>query len=94
MTNAQTSASHDETPARNLDAIIGANIHMLMWAAQESQSKIAPVWGMTQAALSLKLRGKRPWFAAEIDIAARYFGVTRDALFVGPTGLEPMTSTV
>jgi hypothetical protein len=97
MTNA---AQLPEPAGRpNLDQVIGSNVHRLMWDAHESQSKLAPQWGMTQAALSLKLRGKRPWFAEEIDAAARHFRVTRDALFtrpepVGPTGLEPMTSTV
>ena len=90
---------------RTADQVIGENVHRLMWRAQESQSSLAPKWGMTQAALSLKLRGRRPWFAAEIAAAARYFGVSVSALFeadddltrnagVGPTGLEPMTSTV
>ena len=75
MTNAQPQ------PELSLDAIIGANVHTLMWRTQESQSELAPRWGMSQAALSLKLRGKRPWFADEIDAAARHYKVTRDALF-------------
>lgn len=86
MTNA------DPTPAPqlsdNLDAVIGENIHRLMWAAQDKQAAISGKWGMSQAALSLKLRGKRPWFAAEIDSAARHYGVTRDALFTKLPGLD------
>jgi len=78
MTNAQRA---EPSTSRTLDQTIGANIHTLMWHAQESQSRVAPLWGMSQAALSLKLRGKRPWFADEIDAAARHFQVTRDALF-------------
>ncbi len=82
MTNTDLGLSPEEKPGANLDQVIGANIHTLMWRNQDSQSKIAPMWGMTQAALSLKLRGKRPWFAAEIDAAARHYRVTRDALFM------------
>jgi hypothetical protein len=79
MTNEQTAAS---APAqRTADQVIGENVHRLMWRAQESQSALAPKWGMTQASLSLKLRGKRPWFAQEIASAARYFNVSVDALF-------------
>lgn len=69
------------TAPENLDAVIGENIHRLMWSAQDNQRKMAPLWGMSQAALSLKLRGKRPWFASEIDAAARHYRVTRDSLF-------------
>lgn len=66
---------------RTIDTLIGENVHRLMWRAQESQNRVAEAFGMTQPALSLKLRGKRPWFAAEIDAAARHYGVTRDELF-------------
>jgi hypothetical protein len=52
-----------------------------MWNRGETQTKIAPQWGMDQTTLSAKLRGKRPWFATEIDAAARHYGVTRDQLF-------------
>lgn len=68
---------------RSVDTVIGENVHRLMWRAGESQNRIADQLGMTQGALSLKLRGKRPWFAAEIDAAARHYGVTRDQLFAG-----------
>ena len=78
MTNEQSAAVFTE---RTTDQVIGENVHRLMWRAQESQSALAPRWGMTQASLSLKLRGRRPWFAAEIAAAARYFGVSVNALF-------------
>ncbi len=68
-------------PEMDLDVRIGANVHTLMWRAQEKQAALAVQWGMSQAALSLKLRGRRPWFAAEIDAAARHYKVTRDELF-------------
>ena len=75
-------------PVENLDAVIGENVHRLMWLANDRQTQIAPILGMTQAALSLKLRGKRPWFAGEIDAAARHYRVTRDSLFKKLPGLD------
>lgn len=60
-------------PAPSLDATIGANVHTLMWRAQHTQTAIAHELGMSQAALSLKLRGKRPWYADEIDHLARKY---------------------
>lgn len=76
---------------RSVDVTIGENVHRLMWRAHESQNKVAAAFGMTQGALSLKIRGKRPWFAAEIDAAARHYKVTRDALF--DPGFSPNPST-
>ncbi len=78
MSNAQPAPR----PEPSADEIIGENVHRLMWRAGLSQSELAPQWGMTQASLSLKLRGKRPWFASEINAAAGHFRVTRDALFL------------
>lgn len=78
MTNALAVAPE---PSTSVDAVIGANVHVLMWRAQEPQTRLAPLLGITQSALSNKLRGKRPWFAAEIDWVARHYHVTRDALF-------------
>jgi hypothetical protein len=95
-------------PARvPVDRIIGANIHTLMWRNHDSQVKIAGMLGLSQGALSHKLRGKRPWTPTEIDYMAHHYRMDHGALFtklpdldsmevreVGPTGLEPMTSTV
>lgn len=67
MTN--TAAS----PRHNLDAVIGENVHRLMWRARKSQTETAMALGMTQGALSRKLRGDRPWYADEIQSAATLF---------------------
>ncbi len=77
MTNAEPRPRNERT----IDQVIGANIHTLMWNRGETQTRVAPLWGMDQTTLSAKLRGKRPWYAAEIDSAARHYGVTRDSLF-------------
>ncbi len=84
---------------RSADEIIGERVHQLLWRAQVSQTQFAPVLGLGQAALSLKLRGRRGWGADEVVKASRYFGVSVGYLFgeddlVGPAGIEPTTSTV
>ena len=81
--------------APSLDATIGANVHTLMWRAQHTQTAIANELGMSQAALSLKLRGKRPWYADEIDHLARKYRVAHGDLFTKlPDDSEPHSTTV
>lgn len=79
MSNVQPAPA--ESLQRSIDAIIGANVHQLMWSRQETQTTVAPDWGMDQSTLSMKLRGKRPWFAAEIVAAANRYSVSVAALF-------------
>jgi hypothetical protein len=91
MTNAESLTATADAP--NLDQVIGENVHRLMWRAQENQSQLAPKWGMSQPTLSLKLRGRRPWFASEIDMAARHFGVSRDSLFESYDDQSPLSDS-
>lgn len=67
MTNTAPAHRH------NVDAIIGDNIHRLMWLARKTQTETAISLGMTQGALSRKLRGERPWYADEIMAASVLF---------------------
>jgi len=83
MSNAE--ANYAPAPA-NVDAIIGENVHQLMWRARETQVKVSNMLGMTQSALSLKLRGRRPWFAGEIDAVAKHYSVPVGALFTPLSG--------
>jgi transcriptional regulator with XRE-family HTH domain len=78
MSSAETSPAYSR---REVDKIIGENIHRLMWRAQENQTQVAPSLGMSQSALSNKLRGKRPWFASEIEALAERYRVTPGSLF-------------
>ena len=82
MTNADTRPRL--ITQRTINQIIGTNVHHLMWHVKETQKGLAPVLGITQSALSHKLRGSRPWFAHEIEeVVSRYgfLGITRDHLF-------------
>ncbi|MFF2274176.1 helix-turn-helix domain-containing protein, partial [Agromyces sp. NPDC058136] len=68
--------------------IIGENVHQLIWRSRSTQKDIAPVLGITQSALSHKLRGARPWYPDEIVAVAGFFGVGVGELFTqgGPAG--------
>lgn len=76
MTNAQIQ------PTATMDTIIGENVYMLMFRNGMKQTELALKLGMTQGALSRKLRGDRPWYSDEIKDAADTFGLRVDRLFV------------
>lgn len=46
-----------------------------------TQGQLAAAMGLTQAAVSRKLSGERPWFPAELLDAARILNVTVGELF-------------
>lgn len=79
---------------RNTNFVMGERVHRQMWRGQVSQTAFAPVLGMTQSALSAKLRGRRAFTSDEILKVAEVFGVSLDYLFgktedprpVGPNG--------
>ena len=75
------------------DAEIGERIHQLIWRQRISQAALAAQVGVTQSAMSKKLRGERPWYTAELIAAAAMLSVTVGYLFgeeggpsVGPAG--------
>lgn len=88
------------TPERqDMDAEIGRRIFHLMWDRKITQTEMGNVINVGQTTLSMKLRGKRPWYSSELRAAATHLGTTVGYLFgeddgVGPAGIEPTTSTV
>lgn len=84
MSNPATSAG----ASRNVDLTIGTNVHMLMWRRGETQAALAPYLGINPAALSHKIRGRRPWFAGEIAAVARRYGVDEGDLFKKLPGVD------
>ena len=66
---------------RDTNKIMGERVHQAMWRAQVTQTALGPVLGMTQSALSAKLRGRRAFTADEILYVSRIFGVSLDYLF-------------
>lgn len=77
---------------QSVDYKIGARIHTLMWHAKMTQSQMAKLLGVQQAAVSKKLRGERSFTAEEMLTVAQHFGVSIAVLFGekenGPAG-EP-----
>ena len=52
---------------RSFDEQLGEAIHQVMWRRRITQTEFArQVLGITQSALSQKLRGKRPFYAGEL----------------------------
>lgn len=74
--------------AENTDATIGERIHALMWRQKISQASFAKTLGVSQSAMSKKLRGERPWYTAELIATADAFNVTVGYLF-GETQKAP-----
>lgn len=74
-------ATNDDGEQRGANRIIGERVHQAMWRGQVTQTALGPVLGMTQSALSAKLRGRRAFTADEILYVADIFGVSLDYLY-------------
>jgi len=70
--------------APSLDEQIGERVMMTAWRQHLSQTKLATALDMSQPTLSRKLRGDRPWSAAELVRAA-------NVLKISITDLVPTT---
>lgn len=64
----------------NRDALIGENVHQILWRRRIPQSLAARRTGMTGATLSRKLRGERAWYATELMDLSGYLDVPLDDL--------------
>jgi BetR domain len=101
MTNTDALTAPSEN-TDTLDAQIGRRVHQLMWDRAITQTAFANVIRMDQSSVAKRLRGKLGWSATQVKQAADVlrtsvaylYGETEDSNPVGPTGLEPMTSTV
>lgn len=97
----QNRMTHDER--------VGERVMMLMFRARLSQKALGEKVGMTQTAISHKIRGTRKWTLDDLFAVAAAFGVPVSYLIendekaptpkgegsnVGPAGIEPTTSTV
>ncbi|WP_459976430.1 helix-turn-helix domain-containing protein, partial [Mycobacterium avium] len=66
-----TTAASDEPANRTFDERLGEAIHQVLWRRRIKQTEFAEqVLGITQSALSSKLRGRRPFFAGELSLIA------------------------
>lgn len=64
-----------------MNAQIGRRISSKMTEAGMTQGQMAAAMGLTQAAISRKIAGERPWFPAELMDAARILELTVGELF-------------
>lgn len=66
---------------RSFDEQLGEAIHQVMWRRKITQTEFAArVLGITQSALSQKLRGKRPFLAGELVAVADELGLDLNQL--------------
>lgn len=71
----------DSVPERSFDEQLGEAIHQVMWRRKITQTEFADrVLGITQSALSQKLRGKRPFLAEELAAVADELGLDLNLL--------------
>ena len=77
---------------RNINADIGRRIAAKMADAGMTQGQLAEGMGLTQAAVSRKLSGERPWFPGELMDAARILDMTVGELF-GESVAAPLFGT-
>lgn len=63
------------------DQAIGERVHREMWRQRTTQTRLAEKLGITQTAVSRKIRGERPWFATEVVAVADALGVSVAALY-------------
>lgn len=88
----------------DIDHEVGQRVHMIMWRGRIPQRVVASRLGISQPALSMKLRGVRPWSLDEVFTVAGALGVsahelipeftpqpTDDPSSVRRQGLEPRT---
>ena len=79
-------------PADDLGREVGERIHAVMWRQKMSQTRLAPMLGLSQSVLSRKIRGDVPWWLAEVFTAAQVLRVSVGELLPpvpGPDDDEP-----
>lgn len=72
------------TGAESVNAQIGRRVNARMIDAGMTQGQLAAAIGLTQAAVSRKLAGERPWFAPELVNVAQVLGTSVGELFGEP----------
>ena len=73
-----------QTVSGDMDARVGRLVHQMMWDRHLTQTAVANQLGITQPALSKKLRGDRGWSAQEIVTVAQVLA-TSSSYLLGET---------
>lgn len=72
--------------------LVAGNVRAEMGRAQKSQAQIGDRLGLSQTAVSARLRGKTPFDVNEIYAIAEFLNVPVMTLMVGVSMLEPVAS--
>lgn len=79
-----TGMAQETTGPSRVDEIIGERVHAAMWRSRITQKQLAAVLGLDQGSVSRRLRGRAPWRASDVVLAAQLVGVSPGDLM--PTG--------
>lgn len=89
----------------SIDVAVGKRVHTLMWEQRVKNKEIAELLELDPTAVGKKLRAEQKFSIEQLSVIAARLQTTIGYLVgetdtphptnpVGPTGLEPMTSTV
>lgn len=73
-----------------MDAQVGQRIQERLAAAGMTQGQLAAALGLTQASVSRKLSGERPWFTDELVGASRVLEISVGGLFGEAGAADPV----
>ena len=74
-------AKRREATTVSLDAVVGRNVHVIMWERKMTQTALGGMIGTDQSSLGKKLRGERGWSLDEVEQVAAALAVPVSALF-------------
>jgi len=77
---------------REVTTRVGENVHRIMWRRRLRQVDVAGAVGVSQSALSRKMRGEVDFTIDEVLAAAEYFDVPLGEL-LGPDSLRARSDT-
>lgn len=80
----ETARARYRYQGQDMNAIVGRRIHMVMWDRGETQTKVAPLLGMTQTNFSKRLNGKHAFDLNEIRWLCDYLEIDIDWLLRAP----------
>lgn len=67
------------------DAIVGSNVHAILWQRRISQKEFADKLGISDSVLSKRLRGVSAWSVQDMLDVASLLGIEPEKLLKVPT---------
>lgn len=65
----------ESTTERSVNALVGERVHQALWRRKITQTQFAPMLGVTQSALSRKMRGERAFGVDELLDISEYLDI-------------------